>query len=88
MKLIECKKIKRTKDFQSQMRQVIKAFHCVEGKTMLQVAIETGILRANICRFVAELEKNGKIRIVKRSECPHTHCIAGFYSTRLFQSLL
>ena len=39
-----------------QMTKVFKAFYS-HPKTMLMVSIETGILRANICRYVAFWEK-------------------------------
>ncbi|MDR1054873.1 MAG: hypothetical protein LBL90_03415, partial [Prevotellaceae bacterium] len=30
-------------------------------KTMLEVSLETGILRANICRYVADMKEKGYI---------------------------
>jgi hypothetical protein len=50
-------------------------------KTMMQVSIETGILRANICRYVDKMKKEGQIQVVRKGLCPITHCRAGFYST-------
>jgi hypothetical protein len=50
-------------------------------KTMLQVSIETGILRANICRYIAEMEDKGQIQVIRKGYCPYTHFRAGFYST-------
>jgi hypothetical protein len=49
--------------------------------TMRMVEVKTGILRPNICRYVARLLKEGKIRLVRFNYCPHTHHIAGFYSS-------
>ncbi|MDR2385543.1 MAG: hypothetical protein LBD80_07800 [Tannerella sp.] len=48
---------------------------------MLQVSIETGILRANICRYIAEMEGKGYIRVIRKGYCPYTQSRAGFYST-------
>lgn len=50
-------------------------------KTMLQVSIETGILRANICRYVGEMRKRNQIQIVHRGLCPITKHRAGFLTT-------
>jgi DNA-binding transcriptional regulator LsrR (DeoR family) len=50
-------------------------------KTMLEVSIETGILRANICRYVSEMEEKGQIQVNRKGYCPYTHFTAGFYST-------
>jgi hypothetical protein len=50
-------------------------------KTMLQVFIESGILRANICRYVADMERKGLIQVIRKGYCPYTHAVAGFYST-------
>ena len=50
-------------------------------KTMLQVSIETGILRANICRYIAEMMDNELVQCLYKSLCPHTRFRAGFYST-------
>jgi hypothetical protein len=66
--------------FLNQYQIVYKAFKC-HPKTMLQVSIETGILRANICRYVADMKDNGLIQIIYKSLCPITHFRAGFYST-------
>ncbi len=49
--------------------------------TMRMVEVNTGILRPNICRYVSRLLKEGKIRLVRFNYCPHTHHIAGFYSS-------
>ena len=46
----------KDKKFIGQMTKVFKAFYS-HPKTMLMVSIETGILRANICRYVAFWEK-------------------------------
>ena len=51
--------------FQAQMKRVFAALYR-QPKTMLMVSIETGILRANICRYVAEWEKENRICIVRK----------------------
>ena len=50
-------------------------------KTMLEASIETGILRANICRYIAEMEEKEQIRVIRKGYCPYTRFMAGFYST-------
>jgi hypothetical protein len=50
-------------------------------KTMLKVTVETGILRANICRYIAEMKKKGFIQVIRKGYCPCTGHTAGFYST-------
>ena len=52
-----------------------------EPKTMLQVSVQTGILRANICRYVSELRKQDQITHIKKGICPISKFRAGFYTT-------
>ena len=66
--------------FQAQMQRVFASLYR-RPKTMLMVSIETGILRANICRYVAEWEKKSRIRIVRKGICPISKHRAGFYTT-------
>lgn len=66
--------------FQGQVKRVFAALYR-QPKTMLMVSIETGILRANICRYVAEWEKQNCIRIVRKDICPISKYRAGFYTT-------
>lgn len=68
------------KYFQAQKKAVFNAFR-EKPKTMLMVSIETGILRANICRYVAEMEKENRICKVRKSFCPISKHVAGFYTT-------
>lgn len=63
-----------------QERKTFQAFYS-QPKTMLMVSVETGIERANICRYVAELEKQDRIYIVRKGICPITKHRAGFYTT-------
>jgi hypothetical protein len=66
--------------FQTQMKQVFAAFKS-KPSTMLMVSIETGILRANICRYVAKWQMQGCIQLLKKSVCEISKCRAGYYTT-------
>lgn len=57
------------KHFGTQMKKVFKAFQ-QHPKTMLMVSIETGILRANLCRYVAVWRKENRIQVVRKGVCP------------------
>ena len=70
----------KDKHFQGQTQRVFTAF-LRRPKTMLMVSIETGILRANICRYVAEWGKENRICIVRKGICPISKHRAGFYTT-------
>lgn len=48
---------------------------------MLQVEQRTGIMRANLCRYVSHWKKLGVIYLVEKAKCPISKMIAGFYST-------
>lgn len=48
-------------------------------KTMKMVSVETGIDRANICRYIAKWMKDGIIELVGKSNCRVTGAIAGYY---------
>lgn len=68
------------KHFIAQMDKVFKAFK-EQPSTMLMVSIKTGILRANICRYVAKWEKQGRIAEVKNDLCKISKFPAGYYTT-------
>lgn len=70
----------KSKHFQAQMQRVFAALYR-QPKTMLMVSIETSILRANICRYVAKWEKENRICIVRKGICPISKYRAGFYTT-------
>lgn len=74
------KKLSKYKDFKGQMKRVHKSFS-ERPKTMLMVSVETGILRANLCRYLAKWKKQNKIELVKFGICPITKHRAGFYYT-------
>lgn len=65
----------------NQLSIVFKAFQSKTPKTMLQVSIQTGILRANVCRYVATLQKQGKIQLLYKSICLISKHRAGYYTT-------
>jgi len=71
---------RKDKNFKAQMKLVFEAFE-KKPSTMLMIAVETGILRANICRFVSAWKKSGEIKLIKKTICPFSKCRAGFYST-------
>lgn len=70
----------KDKAFEIQTKRVYKAFF-EAPKTMLMVSDETGILRANICRFVASLRKNDQVAEVKKDLCKISKHRAGYLTT-------
>lgn len=66
--------------FQGQMKRVFASFK-QHPKTMLAVSVETGILRANICRYIAIWRKAGLVKVAKYGICPISKHRAGFYTT-------
>lgn len=70
----------KNREFRTQYQIVYQSFkEC--PKTMLDVSLETGILRANICRYVADMENKGVIQLLYKSEDEHTRFTAGYYTT-------
>ena len=67
-------------DFEAQMKIVFKAFY-EQPKTMLMVSDETGVLRANICRYVAKWRKFNRIEPVKTDYCKITKHLADYLTT-------
>ena len=67
-------------DFRTQYQIVYQSFK-EQPKTMLDVFLETGILRANICRYVADMECKGLIQMLYKMDDAHTRCKAGYYTT-------
>lgn len=55
--------------FKGQLQQVFLAFY-KQPKTMLTVSVETGILRANICRYVGKWRKTKSIATINKGICP------------------
>lgn len=64
----------------TQMQQVFEAFKR-KPSTMLMISIETGVLRANICRYVAHWKRTGTIHLLNKRLCKVTNCKAGYYTT-------
>lgn len=63
------------------MRQLVRTFLAFEHKpkTMMQVSLETGIERANVCRYMAYLKKHHMVELSHVGKCPITGFKAGFY---------
>jgi len=70
----------KDKHFEVQMKRVFAAFKR-KPSTMLMVAIETGIFRASICRYVAKWQKSNSIHLLKQGLCKVSKHRAGYYST-------
>jgi hypothetical protein len=70
----------KDKHFEGQEQQVFAAFKR-KPSTMLMVSVETGILRANICRYVAEWQKQGCIHLLEQGLCKVSKHRAGYYTT-------
>ena len=70
----------KDKQFEVQMKRVFAAFKR-KPSTMLMVSIETGILRANICRYVAKWQKSNSIHLLKQGLCKVSKHRAGYYTT-------
>ncbi len=68
--------------FNAQMKIVNESFSR-KAQTMLMVSIETGILRANICRYVAKWKRENKIHVVRIGFCEISKHLAGYYSTNI-----
>jgi len=66
--------------FEAQMKIVFRAFY-EQPKTMLMVSRETGILRANICRYVAKWRELKRIEPVKTDYCKITKHLADYLTT-------
>lgn len=69
-----------TKFIAGQSARIRSAFSH-EPKTMLQVARETGVERANVCWEVHDLREDGSVHLVRRGICPISRSRAGFYTT-------
>jgi hypothetical protein len=64
----------------TQTKRVFKSFY-EAPKTMLMVSNETGILRANICRYVRKMRQYDNIAEVKKGFCKVSNHRAGFLTT-------
>jgi hypothetical protein len=70
----------KDKRFEAQMKRVFAAFRH-KPSTMLMVSVETGILRANICRYVAEWKRQGRIHEAYQGLCSVSKHRAVYYTT-------
>ena len=64
----------------SQLKTVFEALK-KQPSTMLMVSVQTGIFRANVCRYVSMLRKHDKIQLLKYGLCKVSNYKAGYYST-------
>lgn len=62
------------KDFPDNINQLQRVYSTLFARpmTMYEVALTTGIERANVCRYVAELRKSNNIAVVRLGICPIT----------------
>lgn len=70
----------KDKKISGQKTKVFNAFS-TQPKTMLMVSVETGVLRANICRYVADWREQNKIQEVRKGLCRITKHRAGYLTT-------
>jgi len=72
------------KNYFTQYNKVFTALY-KQPKIMLTVSIETGILRANICRYIAKMQEKEGIVVISRGICPVSKHRAGFYTTNFVE---
>ena len=72
--------MKSDNTFKAQLDIVYKTFY-KKPQTMKMVEVDTGIDRANICRYVRTLRNSDKIAIVKTELCLITKHRAGYLTT-------
>lgn len=64
----------------NQKKRVYNAL-LLEPMTMLEVSSYTNVRRANICRYVAEMEDNGLVCLVGKRKCTISgHPFVGIYT--------
>ncbi len=71
---------RQDKQFQAQMEKVFASLYR-QPKTMLMVSTETGIFRANICRYVSKWRKRNCVDIVKKDRCQISKHRASYLTT-------
>ena len=67
----------------STQKEVIHNSIAGEAKTMLMIFIDTGIVRANVCRRIDELEDEGRVKLAYKTFCKATGHRAGYYISTL-----
>lgn len=70
----------KDRKFQAQQKRVFRAFFG-PPKSMLEVEVETGVMRSNICWFVKEWQDRNSIQRVITGVCSITKMQVGKYST-------
>lgn len=70
----------QSREYKTQFKKVYEAFKD-KPKTRLEVALETNILRGNVCYFVRDLQKLKQIAVIRKGKCPITKHKAEFLST-------
>lgn len=68
-KAFQHKRRVQDKHLEAQTKRVFAALYR-QPKTMLMVAVETGIMRSNITRYIAKWRKQECIKIVRLGICP------------------
>jgi ribosomal protein S17E len=69
-----------SKTYHSQLKKVFQELK-KEPQTMLQVSVKSGILRANICRYIRTLRKRKQVAVTKVDKCPLSNHKAQFFTT-------
>lgn len=69
-----------SKTYHSQLIKVFKELK-KEPQTMLQVSVSTGILRANICRYIRTLRKRKQVAVTKVDKCRLSKHKAQYFTT-------
>lgn len=68
------------KTYHSQLKKVFKELK-KEPKTMLEVSVRTGVLRANICRYIRTLKKRKQVAVTKVDKCRISKHKAQYFTT-------
>jgi len=69
-----------SKTYHSQLVKVYRELK-KEPQTMLQVSVKTGILRANICRYIRTLRKRKQVAVTKVGKCKISKHKAQYFTT-------
>ncbi len=64
--------------FRTQKETVYKSIS-ITPKTTLMIFLDTGILRANVCRYIDELQEEGRVKLLKKTFCKASGYRAGYY---------
>lgn len=72
----------KDKHFLKQKERVYSSLYN-KPQTMLMVAVQTDILRANICRYIANFKKDGCVKIKCKGICKISKYPANYYTTKI-----